>query len=212
MLTASFFNRGPQIVAQSLLGKIIRRLYEGAWLSAQIIETEAYHKNEKGSHSSKGYSHSRRALFMPPGTIYMYYARGKDSLNVSCGEGSAVLIKSAFPYGDEESLKKTLPILQAAFPHPTRPISKLCNGQTLLCQALRLRVPDWNTKTFDLTQFFIEDIENKPKHIIQTQRLGIPKARDEHLPYRFIDHDFVRFCTRKPSPQPSPAVSLVYGK
>ncbi|MBI4357174.1 MAG: DNA-3-methyladenine glycosylase [Gammaproteobacteria bacterium] len=203
MLTQDFFNRHPCLVAKSLLGKVIQRLYKGVWLCVQIIETEAYNKNEKGSHSSLGYSHSRRALFMPAGTLYLYYARGKDSLNISTsGEGDAVLIKSAFPYGDKATLEKTIPIMQAAFPLESdktpRPISKLCSGQTLLCQALRLKVSDWNTKTFDSTQFFIEDLGIQPEKIIQTQRLGIPKGRDEHLPYRFVDYAFARVCTKKP--------------
>jgi DNA-3-methyladenine glycosylase len=36
-----------------------------------------------------------------------------------------------------------------------------------------------------------------PKEIIQTTRLGIPKGRDEHLPYRFIDAAFVAYCSKK---------------
>jgi DNA-3-methyladenine glycosylase len=40
---------------------------------------------------------------MPAGTIYMYYAHGKASMNVSAqGEGNAVLIKSGFPYFDKK--------------------------------------------------------------------------------------------------------------
>ncbi|MEE8479497.1 MAG: DNA-3-methyladenine glycosylase, partial [Candidatus Neomarinimicrobiota bacterium] len=84
ILQQSFFNRDACKVAQSLLGKIIRKKFGANWLSAQIIETEAYYINEKGSHASLGFTEKRKALFMPPGTIYMYYARGKDSLNMSC--------------------------------------------------------------------------------------------------------------------------------
>ena len=94
MLKTSFFNRDACLVAQQLLGKIIRRKHQGHWLAARIIETEAYYIEDKGSHASMGYTEKRGSLFMPAGTIYMYYARGKDSLNVSCkGKGNAVLIK-----------------------------------------------------------------------------------------------------------------------
>jgi DNA-3-methyladenine glycosylase len=117
----SFFNRDACLVAQQLLGKIIRRKYRGHWLSARIIETEAYYLDEKASHASLGYTEKRKALFMPPGTIYMYYARGKDSLNVSCkGEGNAVLIKSAYPYADDSShsssMETTIKIMQSLNP------------------------------------------------------------------------------------------------
>ncbi|WVM94031.1 DNA-3-methyladenine glycosylase [Halopseudomonas pachastrellae] len=55
-------------------GKVIRRRLNGQWLAARIIETEAYLLEERGSHASLGYTEARRALFMAPGTIYMYYA------------------------------------------------------------------------------------------------------------------------------------------
>ena len=79
-------------------GKIIYSKYNDLWLTAQILETEAYYLNDKASHASLGFTEKRKALFMPPGTIYMYFSRGSDSLNISChGEGNAVLIKSEYP-------------------------------------------------------------------------------------------------------------------
>ena len=77
IVKTSFFNRDACLVAQQLLGKIIRRKYLGHWLAARIIETEAYYIEEKASHASLGYTEKRKALFMPAGTIYMYYARAK---------------------------------------------------------------------------------------------------------------------------------------
>ena len=201
ILKTSFYNRDACLVAQQLLGKVIRRKYMGHWLAARIIETEAYYLEEKGSHASLGYTEKRKALFMPAGTIYMYYARGKDSLNISCkGKGNAVLIKSAYPYFDERSPPATLEIMQQLNPMNSggpRPVEKLCNGQTLLCKSLDLKVKDWDQQQFDRKCFYIEDINRGPKKIIQTTRLGIPAGRDENLQYRFIDFDFVKFCTRK---------------
>jgi len=34
--------------------------------------------------------------------------------------------------------------------------------------------------------------------IIETTRLGTPEDRDEHLPYRFVDAGYARYCTRNP--------------
>ena len=206
VVQASFFNRDACIVAKELLGKIIRRKYKGQWLSARIIETEAYYLEEKGSHASLGYTEERKALFMHPGTIYMYYARGKASLNVSCqGEGNAVLIKSAYPYADNSSSSssqdKNINIMQQLNPSASgdvRPAEKLCSGQTLLCQSLDLKVNEWDQQQFDEKVFYFDDINEKPQKIIQTTRLGIPAGRDEHLHYRFIDYEFARFCTRNP--------------
>ena len=202
MLEATFFDRDACTVARALLGKIIRRKYRGQWLAARIIETEAYYRDEKGSHASLGLTEKRRALFMPPGSIYMYYARGKDSLNVSCrGEGNAVLIKSAFPFEDRYSHPKALGIMQSLNPSASgdmRPAQKLCNGQTLLCQALHIKVKHWDQQQFDRQHFYIDDTGIRPQRIIQTTRLGIPRGRDEHLDYRFIDYDYARYCTRNP--------------
>jgi len=197
-----FFNRDAQLVARALLGKIIRHRVGGLWLAARIIETENYYLTEKGSHASLGYTESRRALFAPPGTIYMYYARGGDSLNFSVkGAGNAVLIKSGFPHTDQQSGEDALAMMQRLNPdaqgRPRKP-EKLCSGQTLLCKSLGLKVPEWNAKPLDPQRLILEDLGFRPASIIQTARLDIPEGRDEHLPYRFVDADYARHCTRNP--------------
>ncbi len=196
MLPNLFFNQDACLLAKALLGKVIRRKQHGLWLSMRIIETEAYYLHDKASHASLGFTEKRKALFMPAGTIYMYYARGKASLNVSAqGEGNAVLIKAGFPYVDKKSPKKTLALMQQLHDKP-RPIAHLGNGQTILCRSLHLSVLEWDQQTFDKTTFYIEDKHLNPTQIITTTRLGIPKGRDEHLPYRFIDADFIKYCTK----------------
>lgn len=203
MFKKSFFDNDPCEVAQQLLGKVIRHRYKNTWLAAQIIETEAYYKDEKGSHSSLGYTEKRKAMFMPPGTIYMYYARGGDSLNISVrGEGNAVLIKSGFPYLDNLSPEKNLKHMQKLNPvkgsGKIRAKEKLCAGQTLLCKALDIKVSEWDQQQFDPDKLYIEDTGNIVTKIIQTHRLGIPEGRDHHLMYRFIDFEFAKCCTSNP--------------
>jgi DNA-3-methyladenine glycosylase len=202
MLKKSFFDRDACLVAQQLLGKIISRKYRGQWLAARIIETEAYYMVDKGSHASLGYTEKRKALFMPAGTIYMYYARGKDSLNISCrGKGNAVLIKSAYPYTGHTASAATIKLMQRLNPTVSgeiRPPKKLCKGQTMLCRALDLRVDEWDQQQFDASNFYFDDVKLRPEKIIQSTRLGIPPGRDEHLPYRFIEYDFARFCSSNP--------------
>jgi len=201
-LPDSFFDRDPRQLARELLGKVIRRRLDGLWLSARIIETEAYYLAEKGSHASLGYTHKRRALFMDGGTVYMYYARGGDSLNFSAGgPGNAVLIKSAHPWVDHVSGPASLARMQALNPdaqgRPRAP-ARLCAGQTLLCRALGLKVPDWDARRFDPAEFFVEDVGQAPERLVCTTRLGIPAGRDEHLRYRFVDPAYAAFCTRNP--------------
>ncbi len=203
MLPPDFFDRDARTVAQDLLGKVLRRRYGDLWLSAAIVETEAYYRREKGSHASLGRTPSREALFMPAGTIYMYYARGGDSLNVSCrGPGNAVLFKAGRPYLDERSGAQARAAMHRLNPlkDRQRPDHRLCAGQTLLCRALDLRVPDWTTRPFD-ADLHLEDVGARPSKIVVARRLGIPKGRDEHLMYRFVDYDHLRSATQNPMPR-----------
>lgn len=201
-LPDSFFNRDAQVLAKALLGKVIRHKVGELWLAARIIETEAYYCAEKGSHASLGYTEKRKALFLDGGHIYMYYARGGDSLNFSAeGPGNAVLIKSAYPWVDELSDANSLAQMQLNNPDASgelRSPGRLCAGQTLLCKALGLKVPVWDAKRFDANLLLVEDVGQTPPRIIQTTRLGIPLGRDEHLLYRFVDAEYARFCTRNP--------------
>lgn len=99
LVPAGFFDRDGQQVALDLLGKVLAHRVKGLWLAARIIETEAYYLEDKASHASLGRTPKRRAMFMPPGTIYMYFSRGGDSFNLSvAGEGNAVLVKSGVPW------------------------------------------------------------------------------------------------------------------
>jgi DNA-3-methyladenine glycosylase len=201
-LPDTFFDRDAQVLARDLLGKVIRHRIGDLWLSARIIETEAYYCAEKGSHASPGYTEKRKALFLDGGHIYMYYARGGDSLNFSAqGPGNAVLIKSAYPWVDEISGPASLAQMLLNNPDAQgrpRPSQKLCAGQTLLCKALGLKVPMWDAKRFDHQLLLVEDTGPAPSHIIQTTRLGIPHGRDEHLMYRFVDSAYAQWCTRNP--------------
>ena len=203
ILQRQFFNRDTQQVAQDLLGKVICVKHQHLWLKVQIIETEAYYQVEKASHASLGFTEKRKALFMAPGTIYMYYARGGDSLNFSCqGDGNAVLIKSGIPFVESNTSKRMIIQMQSLNPAPNgkppRSYEALCRGQTLLCKALGLKVPDWDQKSLNKKCFYVADVGYTPHQIIQTTRLGIPSGRDGHLPYRYIDHAHAHCATKNP--------------
>jgi len=204
-LSVVFFNQSALDLARNLLGKVICHYYQGLWLQAQIIETESYELEDKASHAFLGFTEKRKALYMSPSTIYMYYSRGGDSLNISAqGSGSAVLIKSAIVYMDnDKSSRETDDMLlkmQQLNPLPNnrqRDKSKLLSGQTLLCKSLGLKVKQWDQKQFN-QQLYVKDVGYQPDQIIQTERLGIPPDRDPHLPYRFIDMRYVKMCTKNP--------------
>lgn len=206
-LNGAFFDRDPQEVACDLIGKVLSHRVDGGVLCASIVETEAYYLTDKASHASLGYTEKRRALFMPPGTIYMYYARGGDSFNISCaGEGNAVLIKAGAPYCQEngDAHRAMIEAMHRLNPLPSgrhRPTERLCSGQTLLCRALSLRVPDWDGRPIDAPPLALLDVGYRPGKLVRTTRLGIPGGRDGHLPYRFVDFQRVAQATRNPLPR-----------
>lgn len=202
----SFFDQTALNLAYQLVGKVIRHCYQAdgqtVWLAAQIIETEAYEITEKGSHASLGFTDKRAALFMQPGTLYMYYARGADTLNFSArGKGNAVLVKSGYPFFDQISPSLTLKTMQRLNPKrngDVRPIGKLCCGQTLLCKSLNLKVRHLDQTRPAKDRFYVDDVGCEPKQIIQCRRLGIPQGRDEHLMHRYVDKAYARLCTSNP--------------
>ena len=201
-LPTSFFDSDARGVAKKLLGKVLCHFFDGMWLAATIVETEAYFRREKASHASLGFTEKRRALFMPPGTIYMYYARGGDSFNISVrGAGNAVLLKAGVPYLEASNSRYMLERMQRMNSLPSgriRGMERLCAGQTLLCRALGLRVPEWDGRNFEKERLQIRDVGQRPPQAIQTRRLGIPEGRDGELPYRYVDLRHVRSSTKTP--------------
>lgn len=197
MLAPTFFDREPLTVARDLIGKVLRRSREGRWLTAAVVEAEAYCIDERGSHASLGRTPSREALWASAGTIYMYYSRAGASLNVSCrGDGNAVLFKAGMAVGADDAIvtmQRLNPLKDRV-----RPAGRLCSGQTLLCRSLDLRVPEWDGRSFDAETFHVEDVGYRPGVIVQTTRLGIPVGRDEQLMWRFVDAARAAHATSNP--------------
>ena len=186
-------------MAAALVGMQLQRRWQGEWLLAAVVETEAYYRRERGSHASLGRTPSREALWAPAGTLYLYYSRGKDSLNISCrGGGNAVLVKAAVATCGGRASE----VMHALNPAPQggrRPLSRLCAGQTLAARALAIRVADWNGRRQAPRELVFADTGYRPQQLVQTTRLGIAAERDAHLPYRFIDAGRLRSCTQDPT-------------
>ncbi|MFK7992438.1 MAG: DNA-3-methyladenine glycosylase [Sandaracinaceae bacterium] len=200
MLDAVFFARPVDAVAKDLVGKVLRRRVGPRWLSAAIVETEAY-GTDRGSHAWLGRTPSREAMWAPPGTVYMYFSRGADSFNISAkGDGCAVLIKAARPFVDATSGHDALEVMHRLNPGRSkpRPDHRLLAGQTLLTRALDLRVREWNGRPFERDRFFVDDVGYRPESIVRCRRVGIPPGRDEHLMLRYVDEAHARSATRNP--------------
>jgi DNA-3-methyladenine glycosylase len=201
MLSNNFFEAEPLELAKKLIGKILCHKVDGIWLKAMIIETEAFYADEPGSHASKGRTKAKEAFYMPPGTIYMYYSRGSDSIGFSTlGSGNSLLIKSGIPFAEGPESSKML-----AKMHELNPINGrkredqlLCSGQTLICKSLGLKVNDWNKKKMDEKNLYVEDIGYIPKSLVACRRLGIPENRNYQLLHRIFDDKYSKSITKDP--------------
>lgn len=76
-LNRNFYSVPCQQLAMALLGKRIVRMVDGIRIAARIVETEAYlGAVDKAAHSYKGQTDRNKAMFMQPGTAYVYNIYG----------------------------------------------------------------------------------------------------------------------------------------
>lgn len=113
-----------------------------------------------------------------------------------------MLIKSGYPSNENPvMLQKMRQLNPASSGSGNRPIHRLCNGQSLLCKSLGLKVKTWDCQGLESHRFRLlisGPLVEPPVEIIQTTRLGIPKSRDQDHPYRFIHKDYVKWCSKNP--------------
>lgn len=84
-LDFKFYNLPCEDLAKALLGQVIVTVHEGKRLAGKIVETEAYlGRVDKAAHSFKGKTDRNTAMFMKPGTAYVYNIYGMYCcLNIS---------------------------------------------------------------------------------------------------------------------------------
>ncbi|XP_053708547.1 DNA-3-methyladenine glycosylase [Synchiropus splendidus] len=173
-----FFDQPCVCLARALLGKVlVHKCEDGTELRGRIVETEAYLGGEdKASHSAGGKRTERNtAMFMKPGTIYVYPIYGIYlCMNVSSqGEGAAVLLRSLEPLQGHKVMRQ-LRTAKRKEGAPQLKDKDLCNGPSKLCQALKV------TRCFDRrdlasdAEVWLEDAEAaEPSAVVSTSRIGI---------------------------------------
>lgn len=178
---AGFFRQPCISLAKALLGKVLaRRREDGTELRGRIVETEAYLGGEDAaSHSAGGKRTARNAaMFMTPGTIYVYPIYGIYlCMNISSeGEGAAVLLRSLEPLQGQPTMRQ---LRAARRREGARPLKdkELCNGPSKLCQALDiLRCFDRRDLASDAQVWLERDPvadPARPGDVVSTSRIGI---------------------------------------
>lgn len=96
-LGADRYRRPTLEVAVDLLGRSLVRRAGRSYRVARIVETEAYRTDDRASHSRLGPTLRNRAMFGPPGTLYVYRIHQVHCANAVTGAGEAVLLRAAEP-------------------------------------------------------------------------------------------------------------------
>ncbi|XP_048847494.1 DNA-3-methyladenine glycosylase [Brienomyrus brachyistius] len=193
-LGEDFFNQPCVALAKAFLGKVlVRRRADGTALRGRVVETEAYLGGEdKASHSAGGRRTERNtAMFMKPGTIYVYQIYGIYlCMNVSSqGEGAAVLLRSLEPLEGQEAMRELRSVRRGAAARPLRD-KDLCNGPSKLCQALDvLRSFDRRDLATDTNVWLERDPQEGPAgpgQVVAAARIGVESYEEwARKPLRF---------------------------
>jgi len=175
-LELSDFSLPCEELARSLVGALLCRQSGGQVLRGKVVEVESYPGRTDGaSHSFRGETERNKAMFMEPGTAYVYSIYGMyHCFNVSSqGEGAAVLIRSIQPLQGLEVMRTNREARRKAGAKPMKE-KDLCNGPSKLCQALDI---DKNLNCSDLIsseEIWFEDCGvGEDDRLVQTTRVGI---------------------------------------
>jgi DNA-3-methyladenine glycosylase len=195
-INPDFFKLPTLVLAEQLLGKIFVRSEGpgGALLKGRIVETEAYlGEGDEASHAWRGMTRRNRAMFGPPGTLYIYFSYGchymANIVSEPEGTAGAVLLRAMEPVEGIERMNVN---------RRTGDLFSLMSGPGKLTQALGIG-PDLYAEPLSGHRCWIEDAPGVPPEMIGTSmRIGI--SRSTHLPWR-------KFVTGSPhvSKTPSPA-------
>jgi DNA-3-methyladenine glycosylase len=145
-------------------------------VGGEIVETEAYVREDPASHSFRGPTRRNAAMFGPPGRLYVYRSYGIHwCLNVVCGQegsGQAVLVRALRPTDGLDAMKSR---------RGTAVETLLCSGPGRLCQALGV------DHTLDHHPIGSDRVTihpgAPPAAVLAGPRIGISQARD--LAWRF---------------------------
>lgn len=170
----------PQ-VARDLIGSELLIGREGNTCGGIIIETEAYTADDPASHSFRGLTLRNRAMFMVPGTIYVYRIYGMHyCMNIVCGQGDgqAVLLRALKPTVGIEAMKRR---------RGTDNLRLLASGPARLTQALGVDL-DYSGVHIDVAGWKLRAPEQSIV-IHAGPRVGISKAVD--VPWRFRADEYM---------------------
>lgn len=185
-LPAAFYDRPVLEVAPDLIGCVLRH----GECAGVIVEAEAYHQSEPGSHAYVGIRPRTRVLFGRPGLGYVYRSYGVHAcINAVTGPegvGAAALIRALEPIDGVDAMRTRRGV---------EPVAALCSGPGKLTQALGI---EFGHDGANLAEGPITISGPAPEcsgvEVVAGPRIGLTKAAE--LPWRFCAKGS-RFLSRR---------------
>ena len=169
-LPRRFYNRDTELVARELLGKWLVHHIDGERRIGRIVEVEAYlGPHDLAAHTSRGRTARTRAMFGPPGHVYVYLIYGlHHCMNVVTepeGHGTAVLLRAL---------------------EPVAHLSLSASGPGRLCKAMGIDLADYGHDLLSETLYIARAPQEEPFGIIVRPRVGVEYAGEwAEKPLRF---------------------------
>ena len=185
-LPRDFMRPTADVVAPELLGHLLMRRVDGAWMGGEIVETEAYLVDDPACHAYARETPRNRVMWGDYGFAYVFVIYGGyHCVNAVCrptGRAEAVLIRAIEPRFGLEKMREL---------RPDKADRELTNGPSKLCLALGigradngadLSAPDGDLMLADNPERDAFLQTRAP--MIQTTRIGLTKGVD--WPLRWI--------------------------
>lgn len=179
-IAPDFYLLPTLLLSERLLGKIFVT-WQGPGtplLKGRIVETEAYlAEQDEASHAWRGRTQRNRAMFGPPGTLYVYFSYGchylANIVSEPVGSAGAVLLRAMEPVEGIAEMERR---------RGTRELLSLMSGPGKLTQALGIG-PEHDAQPLSGPKCWLEDAPELPASCIGTSpRIGI--TRSTALPWR----------------------------
>jgi DNA-3-methyladenine glycosylase len=176
-LPRAFYARDTRTVARELLGKLLVHRVDGQARVGRMVEVEAYlGPGDLAAHTARGRTPRTRAMFGPPGHVYVYLVYGMHHcMNVVTepeGTGTAILLRALEPIAN---------------------ISR-SNGPGLLCKAMGINLDQYGHDLVSDTLFIAAAPATEPFSIVTRPRVGVAYAgtwADKPLRYYIEGNRFI---------------------
>jgi len=193
-LEAEFYELPTLELAERLLGKIfVRSEGPGMVSRARIVETEAYlGEGDEACHAWRGMTKRNRAMFGPPGHLYIYFTYGchfmMNIVSEPEGTAGAVLLRAMEPLEGLDRMRER---------RGTSDERALMSGPGKLAQALGVGPEQYGTSLTGET-CWLEEAPEVPQELIGTSpRIGI--SRSTELPWRKFVTDSPHVSKTRPA-------------